>query len=335
TGPVFPQTLALLKSRAEPLQIIVECLDPSREELPEDAFGLLVQYPDADGAVRPLGPLLAQAQEQGIMTSVATDLLALTLLTPPGQFGADVVVGSSQRFGVPMGYGGPHAAFFAMKEQWVREAPGRIIGVSVDRRGNRVYRMALQTREQHIRREKAKSNICTAQALLASMAGMYAVYHGPEGLRAIARRVHGLTAELNRLLAELGASSCNQAFFDTLTLEFPDAATVDRLVQLALEQGINLYRASGNRVGISLDETTDEQTVMDLATLVAGALGVESGPIELQVASDFPDGLAECLRQEPILQHPVFNRYHSETEMMRYLKRLERKDVGLDTAMIP
>ena len=323
----FPQTLDVLRGRAEPLKIHLEIGDPA--SLPMDrAFGLLLQYPDDHGEVRDLRPIIEKAHAAGLLVAVASDLMALTLLLPPGEMGADVVVGNSQRFGVPLGYGGPHAAFFATREQFVRQAPGRIIGVSVDARGRRAYRMALQTREQHIRREKATSNICTAQALLANIAAMYAVFHGPRGLRAIGERIHGMARALEDALVAQGLAQTNEAYFDTLRIEGSNAAAVRAAADAA---GINFRYFADGAVGIAVDETTTIEDVADIVHAFApagrpvfkdGTPLVVKAPIPLRRASAY-------------LTHPVFNTHHSETEMMRYIRRLERKDVGLDTSMIP
>src|SRR6185312_16989660 len=257
----FPQTIEVLRARAEPLGI--ELRVGAVDTLPlEGAFGLLVQYPDANGAVRDLRPVISRAHAAGLLVAVATDLLALTLLVPPGECGADVVVGNSQRFGVPLGYGGPHAAFFATRERYIRQAPGRIIGVSVDAQGQPAYRMALQTREQHIRREKATSNICTAQALLANIAAMYAVFHGPKGLRAIGERIHGMTRGREDALVAQGLRQTNEAYFDTLRIEGANAATVRAAAESA---GLDFRYFADGAIGISLDETT---TIDDVAAIV-------------------------------------------------------------------
>ena len=330
SAKTFPQTIDVVAGRAEPGGIQVRTVDPSKIEFGPDVFGLLLQYPDDEGSVEDVRGVIARAHEAGVQVAVASDLLALALLTPPGEMGADVVLGSSQRFGVPMGYGGPHAAFFATREQFARQAPGRIIGVSIDAHGNRAYRMALQTREQHIRREKATSNICTAQALLANIAAMYAVYHGPEGIKAIARRVHQLARALDRALGAAGLTQTNRAYFDTLCVVV-DADKEPRVRAAALEAGMNFRHFGDGRIGISLDETTDAQDVADIAAVFgAGARGVrlEDGPAD----STLPPSLA---RTSPFLAHPVFNSHHSETAMMRYIRALERRDVGLDTSMIP
>ena len=319
-----PQTLAVLATRAAPLDI--ELVTASEHDLltNDDAFGMLVQYPGSSGQIRPLAELCSAAHTRNMLVGVATDLLALTLLTSPGAQGADVVVGSSQRFGVPMGFGGPHAAFFATRDAYKRAIPGRVIGVSVDRRGDPALRMALQTREQHIRREKATSNICTAQALLAIMAALYAMYHGPQGLRKIASRVHQLTNALAHALSKSAFKLCNDSWFDTLTVQVGDQQNA--ILQAAVEQGFNLRPVADNRIGIALDETTTPAEVEQLAMLfaVTGA--------EWQVDSGIPETLQ---RDMDYLQHPLFDSYHSETEMLRYLKRLENRDISLTRAMIP
>ncbi|HEY7058416.1 MAG TPA: aminomethyl-transferring glycine dehydrogenase [Vicinamibacterales bacterium] len=323
---VFPQTLDVVRGRAEPLNIELQVGDP--ESLPMDeAFGLLLQYPDDGGDVRDLRPIIQKAHAAGVLVAVATDLMALTLLTPPGEMGADAVVGNSQRFGVPLGFGGPHAAFIATRESFVRQAPGRIIGVSVDARGQRAYRMALQTREQHIRREKATSNICTAQALLANIAAMYAVYHGPQGLRAIAERIHRHAQMLERALASAGLRQTNAGYFDTLRIEGADTATV-RAAAERLDVNFR-YRGDG-AIGISIDETTTNEDVADVARIFGASLEKQPSPAGVALKVPLP-----ARRTSEYLTHPVFNTHHSETEMMRYIRRLERKDVGLDTSMIP
>jgi glycine dehydrogenase len=331
----FPQTIDVLMCRAEPLGIEVIVADPERMAFDGRVFGVLLQTPDERGAMHDLRDVIARAHAAGALVAVATDLLALVLATPPGEMGADVVVGSAQRFGVPMGYGGPHAAFFATREQYVRQAPGRIIGVSVDAQGDRAFRMALQTREQHIRRDKATSNICTAQALLATMAAMYGVYHGPAGLRRIAARVHGLTRDLARRLALLGCAQQNAAYFDTLALAVP-AGSRDRIRDAALAAGYN-FRFDASRpdeVGIALDELTSPADLDAVAGIVARALNATE-PSAGVVSNDAPSWPPPLVRTSEFLTHPVFHRYHSETSMMRFLKSLERKDVGLDTSMIP
>jgi glycine dehydrogenase len=335
---VFPQTLEVLQARAEPLGITLQFGDPRKAALGPDVFGALIQYPDGDGAVFNAGTFIGRAHEEGLLVAVAADLLSLTLLTPPGALGADVVFGNSQRFGVPMGYGGPHAAFFAAREAFVREMPGRIIGVSVDRHGRPACRMALQTREQHIRREKAKSNICTAQALLATMAGMYAVYHGPDGLRRIGRRVHALTRALDAALRGLGYTQLNDHYFDTLKVRLPDASgrQEERLRARALEAGLNFRYFDRTNIGLSLDETASRADVAAIARVFAEAADRPAPDIDFTQADPAAvQAPAALIRHGGYLAHPVFNTHHSETEMMRYLKSLERKDMGLNTSMIP
>jgi glycine dehydrogenase len=328
---VYPQTLDVLKGRAEPLGIRIEIGDPDRLSL-DRAFGLLLQYPDDHGETRDLRPLIEKAHAAGLLVAVATDLLALTLFTPPGEMGADVVVGNSQRFGVPLGYGGPHAAFFATRESFVRQAPGRIIGLSVDAKGRPALRMALQTREQHIRREKATSNICTAQALLANIAAFYAVFHGPVGLRAIAQRVHNLARVVEDALIALGYRQSNATYFDTLRIEGADVPAIRKAAESAL---IN-FRYAGPSIGISFDETTTIDDVREVIELFAAAKREVGTPIFKPAAGGFVlKAPAALIRTSPYLTHPVFNTHRSETKMMRYIRSLERKDVGLDTSMIP
>jgi glycine dehydrogenase len=326
----FPQTIDVVRGRAEPLDIRVEVGDFT--QLPMDrAFGLLLQYPDDRGEIRDLRPIIEKAHAAGLLVAVATDLLALTLLTPPGEMGADAVVGNSQRFGVPLGSGGPHAAFLATRESFVRQAPGRIIGISVDAHGRQAYRMALQTREQHIRREKATSNICTAQALLANIAAMYAVFHGPEGLRAIGERVHNLARVSEDALVSLGYTQTNQAYFDTLRIEGANAGAVRKAAEAA---GLN-FRYAGDAIGISIDETTTIADVGDIVSAFAIARNARGTAVFRQDAGLELKAPAALKRTSAYLTHPVFNSYHSETKMMRYIRSLERKDVGLDTSMIP
>jgi glycine dehydrogenase len=329
----FPQTLDVLRGRAEPLKIRLEIVDVTSvpDQVLARAFGLLLQYPDDRGEIVDVRGLIDRAHAAGLLVAVASDLLALALVTPPGEMGADVVVGNSQRFGVPLGYGGPHAAFFATRDAYVRQAPGRIIGISVDAKGRQAYRMALQTREQHIRREKATSNICTAQALLANMSAMYAVFHGPHGIRAIAERVHGLTRVLDQALTAMGFRQTNAAYFDTLCIEGADASAVRRAAQDRL---IN-FRYADDTIRISLDETVSSDDVQDIVDVFAAAAGVT--PPRIERPAPAASGLLprELRRTSDYLTHPVFNSHHSETEMMRYIRGLERKDVGLDTSMIP
>ena len=331
-----PQTIDVVRTRAAPLDLEVEVRPAT--ELDGPCFGMLVQYPGSGGGIPDLAGLVARARAQGALVAVAADPLALVMLRSPGELGADIVVGSSQRFGVPMGCGGPHAAFFATRDAFRRSTPGRIIGVSVDRHGQPAFRMALQTREQHIRREKATSNICTAQVLLAVMAGCYAVYHGPEGLSRIARRVHRMALLLRDGLARLGFETENETFFDTLTVKVPGgdgAATggAAAVHERARARGINLREVDDRRIGISVDETT---TPLVVAEVLAGfAPGVEVPSIESLDATARPCLSPATLRADSILDHPVFHRYHSETEMLRYLRRLATRDIALDRSMIP
>jgi glycine dehydrogenase len=337
---VFPQTIAVLRSRAEPLGLSVHVVDASRAEFTAEDYGLLLQYPDEAGRVEDLTALVARAHDAGVLVSVATDLLALTLLTPPGEMGADVVLGNSQRFGVPLGYGGPHAAFFATREAYVRQAPGRVIGVSVDANGHPAYRMALQTREQHIRREKATSNICTAQALLANMAAMYAVYHGPAGLKAIASRVHTCARILEQGLEAMGLRQANGLYFDTLRIDTAavPGCTADAVRERALAAGINFRYAGETSIGIALDETCDADDLANILAVFASAAGVSPPDPEAIAVAEHLAGEtypAPLRRKSLYLTHPVFNSHHSEAQMMRYIRSLERKDIGLDTSMIP
>lgn len=326
-----PQTISVVQTRAEGFgfELIIDAVDNLNQH---QVFGALLQYPDTHGEIRDLRPVIDQLHAQQALACVATDLLSLLLLTPPGELGADVVFGSSQRFGVPMGYGGPHAAFFASREEYKRAIPGRIIGVSKDARGNVALRMALQTREQHIRREKANSNICTAQVLLANIASFYAVYHGPQGLKRIAQRVHRLTCILAAGLERHGIARVNRQFFDTLTLDVGGAQSA--IIDSAKAAQINLRILGRGRVGLSLDETSDENTVARLFDVLLGAdHGFNVDEIDAEVlVSGIPDPLQ---RNTPYLRHPVFNAHHSETEMLRYLKQLENKDLALNQSMIP
>ncbi len=337
----FPQTIEVVRGRAEPLGIRVEVADAvavARDGgRPDDLIGVLVQSPDASGRLHDLAPVTAWAHAAGALVVAASDLLALTLSTPPGEMGADVVVGNAQRFGVPLGCGGPHAAFFAARRAYARQMPGRMIGVSVDVHGRPAYRMALQTREQHIRRERATSNICTAQALLANVAGMYAAYHGPDGLREIALRVHGLARGLADRLAGLGMGLRHDAFFDTLRVDPGGAAATAAVRSEAEAARINFHHHPGGDVGIALDETTGAADVEAIVEVFARAAGVAAAPVSApDEPPQAPYGWPEALRRStPFLTHPVFHRHRSELQMMRYLKRLERRDIGLDTSMIP
>ncbi|HVH10925.1 MAG TPA: aminomethyl-transferring glycine dehydrogenase [Gemmatimonadales bacterium] len=328
-----PQTIAVVRTRAEARGVDIVVADPHTFEFRPGVIGALVQYPTTEGKLEDYRAVCTKAHAAGALVTAATDLLALALLTPPGEWGADIAVGNSQRFGVPMGYGGPHAAFFATREAYRRHVPGRLIGVSRDAAGRPALRMALQTREQHIRREKATSNICTAQVLLAVMAGMYAVYHGPEGLRRIAERVHTLAVLLARAITRLGYRVGHASFFDTVSVDV-EASMLPRLVEAARAHRLNLRVTSPTRIGIALDEAT---TPGDLADLV----GVFSLDREPPAALDDPGGTADVAipaslrRTSPYLTHPVFHRYRSETEMLRYIKRLEARDLSLTSAMIP
>ena len=321
-----PQTIAVVRTRAEARGVNVEVGDPDSFVFDEGVVGCLLQYPATDGALHDYKTVAERAHAAKALVTAATDLLALTLLVPPGEWGADMAVGNSQRFGVPLGYGGPHAAFFAARDEYKRHLPGRIIGVSKDRDGRPALRMALQTREQHIRREKATSNVCTAQVLLAVIAGMYAVYHGPEGLAAIARRVHGQAAGLARGLKGLGYQLSHEAFFDTIAVETKDA---DALVAAAAARRINLRRLGPTRVGIALDETATDADLAELLEVFAGAKpakAIDTGATAIPAA---------FLRKSAYLTHPVFHRHRSETEMLRYMRRLEARDLSLTSAMIP
>ena len=326
-----PQTLAVLRTRARGLGLDIVVGDPFGDLQPAGVFGALLHYPGSSGAVRDFRPVIEQLHGAGALAVMATDLLSLVVLTPPGELGADVAIGSAQRFGVPMGYGGPHAAFFATRDAYKRAVPGRLIGVSVDARGRPALRMALQTREQHIRREKATSNICTAQVLLAVMAAMYAVYHGPEGLRRIAGRVHRLTRIMAAGLAARGVEVITPAYFDTLTLHVPGRAA--QLAAQARKRGINLRLVDRDHLGVALDETTRREHLETLWQVLG------SGP-ELPdfdaLDRTLPEAIPAALwRAGRFLLHPVFGQHHSETEMLRYLRRLQVKDLALDRTMIP
>ncbi|QUY47777.1 aminomethyl-transferring glycine dehydrogenase [Serratia plymuthica] len=330
---VHPQTLDVVRTRAETFgfEVIVDKAEKVLEL--QGVFGVLLQQVGTTGELHDYGALLAELKTRKIVTSVAADIMALVLLTAPGKQGADVVFGSAQRFGVPMGYGGPHAAFFACRDEFKRSMPGRIIGVSRDAAGNTALRMAMQTREQHIRREKANSNICTSQVLLANIASLYAVYHGPQGLQRIAGRIHRLTDILAAGLQQAGLALRHKTWFDTLTVEVKDKAAV---LERALSFGINLRTDIHGAVGITLDEATSREDVQTLFALLAGDdHGLDIDTLDAAVSKNGQSIPAAMLRKDPILSHPVFNRYHSETEMMRYMHRLERKDLALNQAMIP
>ncbi|MGI5527013.1 aminomethyl-transferring glycine dehydrogenase [Streptomyces syringium] len=328
----LPQTVAVIRTRAEPTGVEVVVADLS-QGIPDDiaergVFGVLLQYPGASGAVRDPRPVIERAHELGAIVTVAADLLALTLLTSPGELGADIAVGTTQRFGVPMGFGGPHAGFMAVREKFARSLPGRLVGVSVDADGNKAYRLALQTREQHIRREKATSNICTAQVLLAVMAGMYAVYHGPDGLAGIARRTHRYATLLAEGLRAGGVEVVHGAYFDTLTARVPGRAA--EVVAAARERGVNLRLVDADQVGIACDETTTRVQVASVWSAFEVDADIEA--LDAEVGEALPEGL---LRTDDYLTHPVFHQHRSETAMLRYLRRLADRDYALDRGMIP
>lgn len=335
---MFPQTLAVLKTRAVSKDIVLQITSCDDFKFTDKVFGCMIQYPDQKGEIPDYRSIVAKSKEKNIPVAVASDLLALTLLTPPGEWGADVVFGSSQRLGVPMGFGGPHAAYFATEESYKRNIPGRIIGISKDKNGDKALRMALQTREQHIKRERATSNICTAQALLAIMAGFYAVYHGKDGLKEIASKIHSLTVSLAKSIEMLGYENKNKFFFDTLYIKVPESVSTDTLKSIALSHEINLrYFNDTTHVGVSIDETTTENDIAILAAIFAKAVGDKE--FELSFVEDdgsskafFPEGL---IRTSDYMVHNAFSNYQSETEMMRYLKKLENKDIALNRSMIP
>lgn len=334
---VFPQTIDLIKTRAIPKGIELVIGDSATADIDNSFFAVLVQYPDNNGELRDYTTFFNKVKAAGASIIVASDLMALTMVKNPGEFGADVVVGSSQRFGVPMGYGGPHAAFFATTDKYKRVIPGRIIGLSVDAKGNPAYRMALQTREQHIRREKATSNICTAQVLLAIIAGMYAVYHGPEGIKEIASRIHSLTSALEDMLKNLGFSQLNRSYFDTIKVELSNKAAQEELRKLAEAKNINFRYFDTPHAGISLSEITNIYDVYEIAEIFAALSGKNAESSELEKIAGASSGKisSEFERTSGYLFHPVFNSYRSETELLRYLKKLENKDLSLAHSMIP
>ncbi|MGG1945501.1 aminomethyl-transferring glycine dehydrogenase [Trinickia sp. NRRL B-1857] len=339
---VLPQTIEVVRTRAEPIGIDVR-VGPADDAASAGAFGVLLQYPGANGDVRDYRALAEAVHAAGGHVVVAADLLSLTLLTPPGEWGADVAVGTSQRFGVPVGFGGPHAAYMAVRDEFKRQMPGRLVGVTIDAQGKSALRLALQTREQHIRREKATSNVCTAQALLAIMASMYAVYHGPQGLKTIAQRVHRVAALLAAGVKQLGYTLVNDTFFDTLTIE--TGARTAAVHDAAKRMRINLRRVSDTRIGVSVDETTKRADLADLLALFANAAGAIDVPhvdaLDTALTRAEEQGLSgaslppSLARTSAYLTHHVFNRHHSETEMLRYLRSLADKDLALDRSMIP
>jgi glycine dehydrogenase len=324
----FPQTIDVLKTRATPLGIELKIKKIEATDVSDNSvFGVMIQTPNKNGELEDLSLFINAAHSKDITICVASDLLSLTLVTPPGEMGADVVVGSSQRLGVPMGFGGPHAGFFATKDEYKRLLPGRVIGVSVDAQGNPAYRMALQTREQHIRREKATSNICTAQVLLSVIAAAYTVYHGPKGIKAIAEKIHGLSVTLEAALKGIGYVQINSTYFDTLSIEVEDKK--DLILELAEQLHIN-FRYEGSKIFISLDETAEVRDVRDIVTIFAKAKGLGMIPVSEEVNPK----LGSLVRKSSYLEHPVFNSYHTEHQMLRYLKQLENKDLSLTLSMI-
>ena len=336
----FPQTIDVLKTRATPIGIKLQIVEHSDFIFSDDVFGMLVQYPCKYGNIENYKILAQDAKNNNVGIAVTADLLSLTLLTPPGEWGADVVVGTTQRFGIPMGYGGPHAAYFATKESYKRNIPGRIIGVTIDAEGNRALRMALQTREQHIKRERATSNICTAQVLLSVMAGMYGVYHGPKRLKNIARKIHGLACVLTEGLEQLGYKQLNKNYFDTILVNINDVS-IDTLKVFAEDAKMNFNYVDDKHLSISIDEKDSLQNINDILTVFAKSCN-HSDPTELiknVLSGNYTDANSfipkELYRESPYMQHEVFNTYHSETEMMRYIKRLENKDLALNHSMIP
>jgi glycine dehydrogenase len=327
---VFPQTIDVLKTRATPIQIELVFGDYKTAVLDETYFGALVQYPNTNGEIDDYRKFINDAHNANVQVVMATDLLALTLLTPPGELGADIAIGTAQRFGVPMGFGGPHAAFFATKDEFKRNIPGRIIGVSIDAQGNRCLRMALQTREQHIRREKATSNICTAQALLSNMSAMYAVYHGAEGLKDIAKRTSLLTKTLAEELAHLGFSNTNKSYFDTICIKTDLSSQIKNIAESA---EINFFYKD-DYVYISLDETTSQNDVLDIVHVFAKAKNIDGANANFNHETILDNIPSSLTRTSEFLTHPIFNSYRSEHEMLRYIKSLENKDLSLNTSMI-
>ncbi len=329
---VFPQTFEVVVARAKLLGIEIVSGDYKNTEIDDKIFGVLVQFPNASGNIEDYKNWIDKVHDKNALVVVAADILSLALLSPPGEWGADIVVGSTQRFGIPMGYGGPHAAFFATQEKFKRNIPGRIIGVSLDSQGNHALRMALQTREQHIKREKASSNICTAQALLATMAGMYALYHGPEGLKRIATHVHNATSKLAQKLESLGFNQLNENYFDTVQIQLPEGVELKDIEKLALENEINFLYIGKDVVGISLDETTTLEDLNLITSVFTVAAKKETDPLKIISGEITFDKKFE--RTSDFLTLDVFHDYHSETEMMRYIKKLERKDFSLTHSMI-
>ncbi len=331
---VFPQTLDVIRTRAIPLGINIITSDYQQVEFTDDLFGAIVQYPDQTGEITNYQEFVGKVHSMQAFIVVAADLLSLVMLTPPGEWGADICVGSSQRFGIPMGYGGPHAGYFATREDFKRNMPGRIIGISKDANGTKAYRMALQTREQHIKRERATSNICTAQALLAIMAGMYAAYHGPDGLRQIAGNVYRLTSLLAEQAASLGYVRVNRLYFDTLQLSLPEGVKMDELERIALDNHVNFRYFDQQHIGISIDETVSDEDISGIIRILATAAGKKFEGLTGNALS-VPSWPEQFIRKSLFLTAPCFNRFHSETEMMRYMKKLENRDLALNRTMIP
>lgn len=329
---IFPQIKDVLITRAAPQGIELVYGDYDSFEFTPEVFGALVQYPASDGEIRNYQAFADKVHANGSLLTVAADLMSLVLLVPPGEWGADIVVGTSQRFGIPMGYGGPHAAYLATKEEYKRNIPGRIIGVTLDAQGNKALRLALQTREQHIKREKASSNICTAKALNATMAGFYGAYHGREGLQRIARHIHAAAVILAEEISKYGYKLKVGKFFDTIRFELPEGVTLETIREVALEHQVNLFYCDCGVVGVSTDECINEEELNTIVGIFATAAGKKAENVKfLDDRTVLEPGM---LREDEYMQQPVFNIYHSETAMMRYMKNLERRDISLATSMI-
>lgn len=331
---VFPHILAVIRTRTAAQGIELEVGNYLLTKFTDKHFGAIVQYPNADGSIENYADFVQEAHSKGVKVAVEADLLSLVLLVPPGEWGADIVFGSTQRWGIPMGYGGPSAAYFATREEFKRDMPGRIIGISKDVNGKPALRMALQTREQHIKREKATSNICTAQALLASMAGFYTVYHGAKGIKHIASRIHAIATYINEILPVYGFLQENENFFDTLKITLPAEVSIDRFRDIALEYGVNFYYFENGKIGLSIDETTDAEKVNTLIDIFAEAVGNTAAYVSEEDFEGLQSFDEAFERKSEYLTTSVFNRYHTETEMMRYIKKLERRDISLTHSMI-
>ena len=331
---VFPQTLAVIRTRAFVQGMELEVGDFENVKFTERHFGAIIQYPNSNGSIEDYTGFVTNAHENNCIVAVAADILSLALLTPPGEWGADIVFGSTQRWGIPMFYGGPSAAYFATREEFKRDIPGRIIGISKDVNGKYALRMALQTREQHIKREKATSNICTAQALLATMAGMYNVYHGAEGIRRIALRIHSIASYVNEILEVYGYTQENENFFDTLKVTLPDSVSLNSFRSIALENEVNFRYFETGEIGISFDETTELDDVNTLIDILATAAGNNAVFAEPESITEFKSFDERFERKSDFLTHDVFRMYHTETDMMRYIKKLERRDISLTHSMI-